>query len=533
MRNTYLTYACFLAFGIFVIAFAAAAASAQTSAFTFQGRLTDNTASASGTYQMRFALYDASEGGTQIGTTIENPTVPVNYAVFTVQLDYGAAAFTGAERFLEISVRRNSSEGYVVLNPRQRITSAPHAVRSLNASSADNATNLGGTPAGGYVQTTDARLSDERNPVAGSANYIQNSATQQASSNFNISGSGTAGGALSANVVNAEAQYNIGGDRVLSTGFLGSQNLFVGIGAGNSAAAVANSMFGYGTGRNTTGQANTFFGMEAGPLNTTGEQNSFFGYQAGLFNITGRNNTLIGYRANVQVGGLLNATALGSNAVVGESNTIRLGDSNVIGVDWGNSRLRKDQGGGIELGGTETIVGTGTPYVDFHKSHTFPQDFNVRLINDEDRVLSVIGSFRVGTYMILPTLGVGGTVALCRDSFNTIATCGSSLRYKGNIASFSSGLDLIKRLQPITFNWKNGGMADLGLGAEDVAAIEPLLVTYNSNGQVEGVKYDRVGVVLINAVKEQQEQLREQNRIIEALRMTVCSLDPKAAVCVK
>lgn len=32
----------------------------------------------------------------------------------------------------------------------------------------------------------------------------------------------------------------------------------------------------------------------------------------------------------------------------------------------------------------------------------------------------------------------------------------------------------------------------LGLGAENVAAIDPLLVTYNSKGEVEGVKYDRI-----------------------------------------
>jgi hypothetical protein len=35
------------------------------------------------------------------------------------------------------------------------------------------------------------------------------------------------------------------------------------------------------------------------------------------------------------------------------------------------------------------------------------------------------------------------------------------------------------------------GPHDLGFGTEDVALIEPLLVTYNAKGEVEGVKYDR------------------------------------------
>jgi hypothetical protein len=55
-------------------------------------------------------------------------------------------------------------------------------------------------------------------------------------------------------------------------------------------------------------------------------------------------------------------------------------------------------------------------------------------------------------------------------------------------------------------------MADLGLGAEDVAAIESRLVTHNERGEVEGVKYDHLNVVLINAVKEQQARLEEQQK---------------------
>jgi len=43
---------------------------------------------------------------------------------------------------------------------------------------------------------------------------------------------------------------------------------------------------------------------------------------------------------------------------------------------------------------------------------------------------------------------------------------------------------------------------------------------------VEAVKYDRIGVVLVNAVKEQQKQ-------IEELKAIVCELKPAAAVCKK
>ena len=54
------------------------------------------------------------------------------------------------------------------------------------------------------------------------------------------------------------------------------------------------------------------------------------------------------------------------------------------------------------------------------------------------------------------------------------------------------------------------GERDLGLVAEEVAKVEPLLVTHNERGEIEGVKYDRIAVVLINAIKQQQEQMERQ-----------------------
>ena len=81
-------------------------------------------------------------------------------------------------------------------------------------------------------------------------------------------------------------------------------------------------------------------------------------------------------------------------------------------------------------------------------------------------------------------------------------------------------------------------MHDLGFGAEDVAAVNPLLVNYNKDGQVEGVKYDRLSVLFVNAFKEQQKQIEVQDRQIERqqkqideLKTVVCALKPDAAVC--
>src|SRR5205807_9056216 len=70
-----------------------------------------------------------------------------------------------------------------------------------SADTATNATQLGGVAANQFVQTSDSRLSDSRTPTAGSSNYIQNTTSQQTSSNFNVSGNGTVGGNLTGNKI--------------------------------------------------------------------------------------------------------------------------------------------------------------------------------------------------------------------------------------------------------------------------------------------------------------------------------------------
>ena len=87
------------------------------------------------------------------------------------------------------------------------------------------------------------------------------------------------------------------------------------------------------------------------------------------------------------------------------------------------------------------------------------------------------------------------------------------MRYKTNLQAFTGGLSIINRLRPVTFTWKDGGMRDLGFAAEDVEKIDPLLVTYNKQGRVEGVKYDRINVAMVNAIKELQKQIEELNSI--------------------
>lgn len=126
-----------LIYGMFLVLCLSAAVFAQTTAFSYQGKLNDGAMAANGTYQMEFELYNDNNGGTQIGSTVTNNNVSVTNGVFSVNLDFGANAFTGGARFLSVKVKTAAEPTFTTLSPRQQILSSPYAVRSLNAANVE------------------------------------------------------------------------------------------------------------------------------------------------------------------------------------------------------------------------------------------------------------------------------------------------------------------------------------------------------------------------------------------------------------
>jgi len=190
------------------------AVSAQTTSFTYQGRLTDAGALANGPYDIEFKLFD--NAGLQQGPSVTHEDVAPVDGSFVVVLDFGDV-FDGTERFLEIGVRPGDSVNeFTTLNPRWPITSTPYAIRSLKAAASDtattattavtadtatDATQLGGVAADQYVKTDDPRLGGE------GGNFIQNSVTPQAGANFNITGNGVVGGGLGIGIASPRPGY--------------------------------------------------------------------------------------------------------------------------------------------------------------------------------------------------------------------------------------------------------------------------------------------------------------------------------------
>ncbi len=348
------------------------AANAQGTAFSYQGKLADGGVSANGQYDFQFKLFDTQTVGTgaQQGSLIGISNVTVTAGVFTVQLDFGACAtcFDGSPRFLEIAVKPVAGPTFTTLGPRQPIASTPYALKSVNATVADGLSltcvncitsdqiaNVNGSAVAGAIPVASV--------PAGSGSYVQNSTTQQTASNFNISGDGTAGGALSANVVNATSQFNLGGQRVIA-GNTPLRNTFLGVRAGEAnPSGLDDSFFGYQSGKaNTSGFHNSFFGSFAGEVNTSGSDNSCFGYAAGGANTAGAGNSFFGSAAGAfnigsnnsffgAAAGNLNATGTG-NSFFGRS----AGNANTTGAS--NTVIGFSAGTNNTTGGSLTIIGS-------------------------------------------------------------------------------------------------------------------------------------------------------------------------------
>ncbi|MGC2235385.1 MAG: tail fiber domain-containing protein [Pyrinomonadaceae bacterium] len=148
--------------------------------------------------------------------------------------------------------------------------------------------------------------------------------------------------------------------------------------------------------------------------------------------------------------------------------------------------------------------------------------------------LDIEGRLQVGKLT-----GTGSSLSsLCVNINGTLELCSSSIRYKKDIKPYAGGLTLLDKLNPVTFRWKTDNVEDLGFVAEEIEKVEPLLASDNKEGEIQGVKYDRISAVLVNAVKEQQTQIKEQQeqiklqqQQIDALKKLVCAGNKEADVC--
>ena len=125
-----------------LLALQALTARAQGTAFTYQGRLNNNTAPANGDYDFRFRLAADSQGNNYVGSAFITNAISVTDGLFVTTIDFGTGIFAGASYWLEVDVRTNGATGYTTLYPLQAVAPAPYAIMANSASNV-----LGNIPA--------------------------------------------------------------------------------------------------------------------------------------------------------------------------------------------------------------------------------------------------------------------------------------------------------------------------------------------------------------------------------------------------
>jgi hypothetical protein len=277
-------------------------------AFTYQGRLTDNGVLVNGLYELRFVMYDADSGGSVVGGPITNSAILVTNGLFTVAVDFGPGLFNGNARWLETAARTNGAAGtFLVLGPRQPTMPAPYALMALAASNLSGtlpAGQLSGTVANGQLANSSVTvsagtgLSGGGTVALGGSTTLNNAGVLSITGNGDIIASPTNGAvALSTTATNTNVAGTIvrrGGGGSFSAGTVtlsGNLNLPTATTTAGIIYAGA-SLFVHGD-----ANANFFAGVGAGNLSLSGNQNTGIGNNALASDTTGVGNTANGYLA--------------------------------------------------------------------------------------------------------------------------------------------------------------------------------------------------------------------------------------------
>jgi hypothetical protein len=157
--------------------------------FTYQGSLLKDGEPLNGSCDFEYRLFDQDADGTQVGGTQSTGAQSVSRGRVNTVLDFGADAFDGQARWMEIRLRCPEGSGsFETLTPRQPLTGAPyaHSLRPdskvegsvgatrgiLNLKNNGNGNGLSIEAAGGnglFVKTTDGaglRVDSAQNGVS-------------------------------------------------------------------------------------------------------------------------------------------------------------------------------------------------------------------------------------------------------------------------------------------------------------------------------------------------------------------------------
>jgi uncharacterized coiled-coil protein SlyX len=304
---------------------------------------------------------------------------------------------------------------------------------------------------------------------------------------------------------NTDGSYNtaVGAGTLLFN--IGDQTTFEGV--DNTAVGAAALLF------NTTGTDNTATGAVALLNNTEGSNNTATGSFALQSNTTGNLNTANGLSALLSNTSGIGNTAEGGDALVlnttGGGNTA-IGTGALGSNTTGNGNIAVGSAAGHDLTtGNQNIV-IGNPNAVAGESNT------VRIGNSLSQTRVFIAGIRgVAT-------GNNDAINVVIDSDGQLGTVSSSRRFKKEIKPMDTASEAILALKPVTFHYEGDetNRSEFGLIAEEVAQVNPDLVVHDENGEIYTVRYEAVNAMLLNEFLKGHRKNQEQQATIIQLKST-------------
>lgn len=119
------------------------------------------------------------------------------------------------------------------------------------------------------------------------------------------------------------------------------------------------------------------------------------------------------------------------------------------------------------------------------------------------------------------TLHVNGAIFAAAD-----ITAFSDQRYKQNIIRLDRSLDAIRSLSGYSYTREDyrPGMKQIGLLAQEVKAVIPEAVSYDSTNDIYSVNYNCLMAPVVESIKELYDQIQAQAKIIESQQAAIQKL---------
>jgi hypothetical protein len=275
----------------------------------------------------------------------------------------------------------------------------------------------------------------------------------------------------------------------------------------SNTTGIINHFIGYQSGySNTTGSGNQFDGFWAGYSNTTGDDNLFVGDNSGYSNISGNQNTFLGRAA-----GKYNANASYNVYTGSQAGFFSNSSYNVYN---GYQAGYKATTGGYNtcvgyMAGHENVSGGGNVMIGYAAGYYELGSQKLYIANSSTNSPLIYGDFAASFAKINGNLAVTGTITQSSDQ-----------RLKKNITPIKNSLSRIQQVSGVTYDWTNNptdSSEQIGFVAQELEKVFPQLVKTDEKG-MKSVAYANMTAVLLQAIKEQQQQIDELKKAISDLK---------------